>query len=190
MNASDIETSSKRAVLIDGTVAAALVTSAAAMGPVGEVFEDVQLGHDPDGAFALRGDVRRRAARQQCERPIEAGRDIHVWQRPIHHLADRPVDDRRVAERSVEQALLGDRPDERLERVPVGRFRDRQLADAVFLEDRDGLADALRGPGDDEIGEQAGVVAVRSMSSTLTTAPVVASNPLARIHSSLQILDR
>ena len=81
--------------------------------------------------------------------------DVDERQRPIHHLADRPLDDRRVAIRPIEQALLGDRADDALDRVAFRLLRHRQLADAVFLEHRDRVADPLGRPGEDERGQSA-----------------------------------
>ena len=45
-------------------------------------------------------------------------------------------------------------------RVAIGLLGDRQLADPVLLEDRDRLADPLGRPGEDDVRQRPGVVAV------------------------------
>ena len=125
-------------------------------------------------------------AAEQRERLVERGRRLDQRQRRVHHLADGPLDDDRVAEGPVEQALLADRPDEPDDVVALGLLRHRQLADAVRLERGDGVADPLGRAGDDD-GGHAPDSWWRSASSASTrvAAPVVGSRPLARIHSSL-----
>ena len=88
MKAIDIETSSNRAVGIGGTV---IGGPDAAMR---QVLEHVELGHDADRTLAARRDHGRRAIGQQPERLVEARRDVDERERPVHHLADRPLDDR------------------------------------------------------------------------------------------------
>ena len=123
MKRSDIETSSKRGVRIGGTA----VASATAARSVGQVFEDVELGHDTDGAPRPGRDHRGGVARgQQRERLVEAGRQVDQRKRPIHHLADGPVDRRRVAEGTIEQAFLGDRSDDALDGIALGLLGDRE----------------------------------------------------------------
>ena len=126
------------------------------------------------------------AARQQRERLVERRRGLDQRERRIHDLADRPLDDGRVAVRPLEQALLADRADDAHDRVALGVLGDRQLADPVDLEHGDRVADPLGRPGDDDgragPGRGGGRRAAPRRGST---APVVASRPLARIHSSL-----
>ena len=70
--------------------------------------------------------------------------------------------------------------------VAVGLLRDRQLRDPVLLEPLDGVADPLRRPGDDDRRPVDRVVRGRARRSLIRAiAPVVASRPLTRIHSSL-----
>ena len=145
---------------------------------MGQVLEQVELGHDADRPPAARGDDGRGVARQQREGLVEGGVDVDERQRPVHHLADRPLDDRRVAERAIEQALLGDRADDALDRVAVGLLGHRQLADAVrpggSRSRRRPAASSGRGRGraaDPRGGGRA------SRSPTRTTAPVVAIRP-------------
>ena len=88
-------------------------------------------------------DSRANASSSDAEASIER-------QRRVHHLADRPLDDRRVAERPVEQALLVDRADDPDDRVALGVLGDRHLADPVLLERLDRVADALGRPGEDD----------------------------------------
>ena len=56
----------------------------------------------------------------------------------------------RVAVGPVEQALLADRADDALDRVVVRTLRDRQLADAVQLQEVDRGADSVGRPGKDD----------------------------------------
>ncbi len=46
--------------------------------------------------------------------------DVDERERRVHDLADGPLDDRRVAEGAIEQALLGDRADDALDASPSG----------------------------------------------------------------------
>ena len=87
---------------------------------VGEVLEQVELGHDAAGPPAPDREERRGAVGQQRERLVERSRRRRRRQRPVHDLADGPLDDRRVAVRPLEQALLADRADDPLERVALG----------------------------------------------------------------------
>ena len=127
---------------------------------VREVFEQVELGDDADRPIAPDGDQRVGPARQQRERAVECGRDIDERKRPVHDLTDGPLHGGRVAKRPVQEALLGDRTDEPAQGVAVGLLGDRQLADPVFLEDRDRIADPPGRPGDDEIGQRTRMVSV------------------------------
>src|SRR5436190_17739675 len=95
MNASDIETSSKRGVRIGGTD----TRSAPAVRAVGQVLEQVELRHDADRTPGTRRDDGRRATGcQQPERVVEGIAQVHKRERPVHHPADRPVDGRGAAE--------------------------------------------------------------------------------------------
>src|SRR6478609_3904448 len=104
-----------------------------------EIFEDVGAGDDTDRAIATDRDDRRGIAGQEREGLVEARVEGDQRQWPVHHLANGPLDDGRVAERAVEEALLGDRPDDTLDRVAVGQLRDRQLTDPELLEELDRL---------------------------------------------------
>ena len=53
----------------------------------------------PAGCSPRDRDERRRAAAQQGERLVERRGRVHERQRRLHHLADGPFDDRRVADR-------------------------------------------------------------------------------------------
>jgi len=109
---------------------------------VGEVLEQIELREDTRRLLTADGDEGRDATGQQRERLVEGRRSVDERQRRVHHLADGPIDDRGIPKRLVEQALLVDRPDDTDDRVTLGVLRDRDLADAVLLEDRDRLADA------------------------------------------------
>ncbi len=97
---------------------------------------------------------------EQGERRIERRRRLHEWQRRVHHLPDRALDDRWVPECPVQEPLLADGSHQADDVVALGFLGDRQLADAEGLERRDRIPDAFRRPGDDDRRAVGCVVAV------------------------------
>ena len=65
-------------------------------------------------------------------------------QRRLHDVDDLGAEQRGVRDGVLEQAALADRADDR---VRVVRGDDRQLRDAVLVQQRDGVADVLVGCG-------------------------------------------
>ena len=114
-------------------------------------LEQVQLGDHPGRAVCARDQEGRVSARQDGEGGVERGIDVDGRERPVHDLADGPLDGLRVPIRSVEKALLADRADDTVECIALGLLRDRELADAEALERVDRIADTIRGPRQNEV---------------------------------------
>ena len=133
-----------------------------------------------------RGGRAGRTTGQERERLVQARADVESRQWPVHHLADRPLDDGRIAVGAVKQTLLADRADDADDLGALGRFRHRQLADPVGLERRDGRRRRARWSA------RRRPVAVGARGGDRRAAPRRGSRrrswparALARIHSSL-----
>ena len=100
-----------------------------------------------------------RSVREQAERLVHGRADVERRQRPVHHLAHGPAHHVRVAIGAVEQALLAHRADDPGEVAVAGGLGDRQLADAVLLEQVDGGPDQVGRPGEDHVRDRLAVVA-------------------------------
>src|SRR5262245_58147822 len=70
---------------------------------MGEVLEEIELRHDARRLLAADRDDGRRADAQQGEGVVERGRRIDERERRVHHLADGPLHDGRVAEGPIQQ---------------------------------------------------------------------------------------
>src|SRR5258706_4431831 len=121
-----------------------------ARGAMRQVLEQVELGDNASGLLTADRHERGRSAAEQGERLVERRRRVDERQWPLHDLADRTLDDRRIAVGLFEQRTLADRADEAGDRISRRVLGYRHLADPIFLERRDPLADPLRGPRHDD----------------------------------------